>query len=198
MRLRRRDRQRQNIEQKDSGQAEWVTGLFCVLMLGILLCTQLQISSWRMTGMYMEDALAASNLASALIDLEEYSKSNKMLIPDSEEAYEIYLDAIRDNLQLDEQWECENKALISGPVEIADYIVYNVDGDRVYADRVGSNGTIIETWSGETGNLTAPNGVVIEHTGIYSEIQFPVQGFLGVTVSAHKGKLVDVAAERRE
>ena len=198
MHLRRRDLQRQNIEQKDSGQVEWVTGLFWILMLSILLCTQLQISSWRTTGMYMEDALAASNLASALIDLEEYGKTNKVLIPDPEEAYVIYLDAIRDNLQLDGQWECENKALISGPVEIADYIVYNVDGDRIYADRVGSNGMVIETWSGEMGRLAAPNGVAIEHTWIYSEIQFPVQGFLGVTVSAHKGKLVDIAAERRE
>ncbi len=194
----RKSRRQLNIERQDSGQAEWVTGLFWVLILSILLCTQLQISSWQTTGMYMEDALAASNLASALIDLEEYGKSHKVRISDPEEAYEVFLRAIRDNLQLDEEWECANKALISGPVKIADYIIYNVDQEQVYADRVGSGGNVVETWSGKKGEINAPNGVPVECTGVYSEIEFPVEGFLGVTVLAHKGKLVDIAAERRE
>lgn len=192
------ERQQQNTRRKDSGQAEWVVGLFWTLILSILLYAQLQIASWRTTGMYMEDALAASNLASALVDIQEYGKTNKAIIPDAEQAYEIYLEALRDNLQLDEQWECQNKSLISGKVEVADYIVYNVEQNRVIAARVGANGCVTERWDGEKGVLTAPDGGVIEHPGIYSEIIFPVQGSWGITIMAHKGKLVDIVAERRE
>ena len=198
MRFGRRGLQRLNISKKDNGQAEWVTGLFWVLILSILLCSQLQIASWHTTGMYMEDALAASNLASALIDIREYGKTHKVHIPDVEQAYAIYLDALRENLQLDEQWECVNKGLISGSVEVVDYVIYNVDQNVVMASRVGQGGSVTEAWSGEKGVITAPDGSVVEHTGIYSEIAFPVHGFPGIAVQAHKGKLVDIVAERRE
>ena len=194
----RRDLQQRNIRKKDSGQAEWVTGLFWMLFLVILLGAKLQIASWHTTGMYMEDALAASNLASALIDIREYGRTHKVWIPSAEQAYSIYLEALRDNLQLDGQWECENKALISGKVEVVDYVIYNVERDTVIAERVGANGTVTESFRGVKGVLTAPDGSVIEHTGVYSEIAFPVQGLWGIVVRAHKGKLVDVVAERRE
>lgn len=198
MRFGRRELRQQNIRIKDSGQAEWVTGLFWMLILVILLCAKLQIASWHTTGMYMEDALAASNLASALVDIREYGKTHKVWIPDAEQAYLIYLDALRENLQLDEQWECANKALISGKVEVVDYVIYNVDHDTVTAERVGSGGAVTESFSGLRGVLTAPDGSVIEHTGVYSEIAFPVQGLWNITVRAQKGKLVDIVAERRE
>lgn len=192
--------QRQNISMtaRDSGQVEWVTGLFWILILCILLAAQLQIISWYTTGMYMEDALAASNLASALIDIQEYGKTHTVRIPDAGQAYLVYQDALRDNLQLDEQWMCENKTLISGRVEIADYIIYNVDHNIVTANRVGPGGYVTEIWTGERGAITAPDGSPITHTGIYSEIQFPVHGFPGISVMAHKGKLVDIVSERRE
>ena len=187
-----------NISVKDDGQMEWITGLFWMLILCILLCAKLQIVSWRTTGAYMEDALAASNLASALVDIREYGTTHYVRIPDAEQAYLIYQDALRDNLQLDAEWECKNKGLISGKVEVTDYIIYNVDQNTVTAERVGASGRIEESWNGRTGILTAPDGNVIEHTGVYSEIAFPVEGLWGITVMARKGKLVDIVAERRE
>ena len=36
---------------------------------------------------------------------------------------------------------------------------------------------------------------MIEETGVYSEITYPVEGFLGITVTAEKSKLVDVVSE---
>lgn len=38
-------------------------------------------------------------------------------------------------------------------------------------------------------------GQTIENTGVYSEITYPVEGFLGITVTAEKSKLVDVVSE---
>lgn len=198
MHLRKNGCQRRSISARDRGQAEWVLGLFFLLVLAILMNTMLTLAAWRSTAGYLEDALAMSNLASALIDLEEYGKSHRVVIADAPAAYDIYVDAVRDNLSLDDNWECASRTLIAGPVEIVDYIVYNVDQNRVKAIRIGRDGKISERWSGARGVVKAPNGVTVEYTGVYSEICFDVEGFAGVTVQAHKGKLVDVASEREE
>lgn len=198
MGLRRKRCLRQSIKVKESGQAEWASGIFFVLIMGILMYTQLQLAAWRSVSAYLEDALAASNLASALIDMEEYGKSHRVIISDASNAYDIYLDAVRDNMGLNEQWECINKGMFTGPVEIVDYIIYNVDGKKVNAFRVGKDGRVSGQWSGDLNSVKAPNGIPVECTGVYSEIQFPVQGFLGIEVQAHKGKLVDIVAEVNE
>ena len=114
------------IRQKDSGQVEWTAGLFFLLILAIVLYTRLQLASWSSTAVYMEDALAASNLAAAIIDLEEYGRTHKVCIKDEKAAFAVYKDALRTNLGLDEQWKCLNESLITGPVEIANFTIYNV------------------------------------------------------------------------
>lgn len=194
----KREYLRQSIEQKDSGQVEWVMGIFSLIILGILFCTQLQLASWRESSRYLEDALAASNLAAALMDVEEYGRTHKVVIADAAEAYAIYCDALQGNLQLDANWQCGNKGLISGPVEIADFIVYNVSRDRVTASRVGRQGVVLEEWSGERGVLEAPDGTVVERTGIYSEIKFSIESFLGISVQAHKTNLADIWSSYEE
>jgi hypothetical protein len=174
---------------------EWVAGLFFLFVLGILAYTQVQLAAWQSTAAYLDDALAASNLASALVDVEEYGKTHKIRIADASAAYEIYVESVRDNLQLNEQWECVNKALIAGPVEIVDYIVYNVEEDKVEAIRVDREGRVKESWSGVRGRLKAPDETVVEHTGVYSEIRFAVEGFPGIRTFTDRGKLVDIVAE---
>lgn len=199
--MRREEFPLQNIKAKDRGQVEWAMGMYVVIVLGIMMYTQLQLAAWDATADYLEDALAASNLAAALIDVEEYGKSHRAFIGDASFVFDIYRDAVRENLQLNQSWECANQTLISGPVEITDFVIYNVDGDHVEATRLNVAGQVLEQWSGESGILKAPNGVSVEHTGIYSEIQFQVRGFLGICVDAHKGKLVDIVSEdlsRRE
>ncbi|MCM1534466.1 MAG: hypothetical protein NC126_00915 [Clostridium sp.] len=180
----------------DRGQAQWAAGLFMVLFLAVLLCGELQIESYRASALYLEDALAASNLASAVIDVEEYGISGLLQIKDPIQSYELYQEALKENLGLDEEWECANKGLISGKVKVERYIVYNVQGSRVFVHTLSADGEWEE--STETlGELRAPDGVLIESTGIYSEISFPVEGFPGVTVQAHKGKLVDIKGTER-
>lgn len=182
---------------RKSGNIEWVTGLFFVLFLVILLCAELQLSVYRAASLYLEDALAASNLASAVIDIEEYGISHKVRIADPALAYDSFLKAVKENLQLNESWECTNSTLIAGPVAIASYIVYNVEEENVKIYYVANDGRVRRE-QGRLGGVTAPNGVPVEETSIYSEISFPVKGFLGTTVQAHKGKLVDIVAEEGE
>jgi hypothetical protein len=178
---------------KSDGQVEWVMGLFAILFATVVMCAGIQTESYRATSLYMEDALAASNLAAALIDIEEYGVSNKIIIDKPVEKYEIYKSALKENLGLNDEWECPDNELISGKVNIERFIIYNVTDDSVTIIEIDEDGYIYES-SGTAGNVTAPNGVAVEATGVYSEISFPVDGFFGITVRAEKGKLVDVTA----
>lgn len=175
----------------ESGQVEWVTGLFFLLFLGILLCAILQVDAFRASSAYLEDALALSNLASAVVDVEEYGISHRLVIPDPQQAYKRYLEAVKENLNLDGNWQCPSGSMISGPVRIVNYTVYNVSGNDVLVSSFDENGAMGQ-WSETLGYAVAPNGIPVETTGVYSEIAYMISGFLGIEVEAHKGKLVDV------
>lgn len=179
------------LQSTESGQIGWPLGLWFMLFLGIVLCVLLQIETFRASSQYMEDALAASNLAAAVADVEEYGISHKLQIRDADEAYDWYRKALRENLSLNELWECKNKGLISGPVCIENFTVYNVSGSEVEVCSYGRSGTAIRRY-GTLGQETAPNGIKVENTGIYSEISYRIKGVLGIEVTARKGKLVDV------
>lgn len=181
--------------QKAEGKIEWVTGMFYVLLLAILLCAQLQIAAYGFASSYMEDALAVSNLASAVIDIEEYGISHMVKIANPLEAYERYKSAVRENLQLNDSWECTNSVLISGTVTIERYIVYNMEPDVVHIYEVSDDGRV-STFQGIPGVVRAPDGNLITATSVYSEISFPVKGFLQIEIRARKGKLADVVSNK--
>lgn len=184
---------RQSIEEREPGQLEWVTGLFFILFLGILLCGILQLDLSRASAAYLEDALAASNLASAVIDVEEYGISHSILIRDPEEAFEIYRSALRGNLNLNEDWECPAGGLIGGRVSILNYTVYNVRDNAVeiwHFDEYGQ----LSCLGGNVGTVYAPDGKMIESTSVYSEVTYPVRGIMGVEAQALKSNLADIVA----
>ena len=173
------------------GLIGFISGLFLVLFLAIVLCANLQVESFQASSLYLEDALAASNLASAVIDPEEYGISHVVKIEDPLAAYRLYCDAVKGNLGLNDRWEGSNQALISGPVTVESYIIYNVQGDGVTVHAVDSTGQLYSR-QGLLGAVTAPKGQKVEYTGVYSEISFPVKGSFGMEVRARKGKLVDI------
>ena len=185
---------RQETGKAESGQVSWVLGLFLILFLAILLYMQLQLAMYKASARYLEDALALSNLASAVIDIREYGSTHKVHITDQEQAYAGYCSAVRENLGLNENYEAVGHKLISGKVEIRNYIIYNVTGTKVQVWERNGDGRILE-WEGTLGEVRTPGGQTIENTGVYSEITYPVEGFLGITVTAEKSKLVDVVSE---
>lgn len=193
--LRKNGSLRPNIEKAEAGQLELVTGMFFLLFLGILLCGILQLDMFRASAAYLEDALAASNLASAVIDVEEYGISHAILIKDPDRAYGIYLSALRGNLNLNEEWECPAKGLIGGKVSVLNYTVYNVKEDSVDIYHYDGNGQM--TFSGGVpGAVQAPDGKWIESTSIYSEVTYPVRGIMGVEAQAYKSNLADIVANQ--
>ena len=108
--------------------------MFFFLMVLIAALFQFKIYAYMVAGAYVEDALAASNLASALIDVEEYGRNHNVRIGDTQNAFRIYRDALHYNLALDEEGYSAKEELLSGRVQLQEYIVYNVL-DRRYASR---------------------------------------------------------------
>lgn len=178
----------------DAGQIGFCVSLFFLLFLAVLLAAQLQLEQVRASDAYLQDALAASGLACALIDIREYGSTHEVRILDVQGAYRQYCRSLRANLGLDENWQCANRHLISGTVRLENYTVYNVRGDEVEIHSINYGRE--ETAKGRLGAVRAPNGQIIEHTGIYSEISYPLKGVLGLTVQARKGKLVDIVGEK--
>ena len=178
-------------KETEKGQLTWIIAPFMLLFMGTLLCGQMQLEVFRMSSVYLEDALAASNLASAIIDVEEYGISHKLVISDLDAAYEKYCMALKDNLGLNEMWECENKQLISGEVRVEKYIVYNVTDNQIVIQGRDAEGNLWESQYA-MGQVYAPNGEEIVTTSIYSEISYPTKGIWNVEIQAHKGKLVDI------
>lgn len=175
----------------EKGQIEWVVGLFSIVFMAIILCAGIQIEVYSASSLYMEDALAVSNLASALIDVEEYGISNNITLNDPVEHYEIYKQALKENLGLNDDFEGSESALISGQVTIDKYIIYNVSDAGVEIYTVSSEGEVSREFC-PLDEVVTPDGTRVESTGIYSRISFPVKGFFNTTVTARKGKLVDI------
>lgn len=176
---------------KQKGQIEIVVSVFFLILAVIIVACMLQMQQFRSTKTFTADALAASNLASAVIDVEEYGISNQIVISDAGDAYDTYRRALKANMGLDDNWESQNKLAISGTVEILDYIIYNVRGNDVEVIRFGQSSytTVLE---GGLGSVRAPNNKVITATSVYSRITFPVKGILGIYVTAEKDELVDI------
>lgn len=178
---------------RKSGKIQVVLTIDLLVILMIMVMVYLQIEQFKTTRAYMEDALAASNLASAVIDIEEFGTTNNIVIASSDDAFAIYKDAIRYNLNLDDAWECPNKALISGPVRILTYIIYNVRDQDVEIYTYDENGSVThQVISNGLGTVTSPNGIIIENTSIYSRIGFPVEAIWGIQVDAVKDNLADI------
>lgn len=181
---------------EDEGKIGFCLGLFLILYLAILLLSQLQIEEMRSASDYMEDALAMSNLAAAVIDVKEYGSTHRIRIADRNTAYEQYCKALKTNLGLNDQWESGNKMLISGKVTIERFIIYEVEGDEVELFIRDPGGERKER--GVLGEVLSPDGKLIDCSGIYSEIRFPMEGMFGLKVQARKGKLVDIKQNQAE
>lgn len=178
---------------KSEGKVEIAVGMYLLVTLMILAAVQLQVRLFGITSAQAEDALAASGLASAVADLKEYGISHMLVIASADNAYAVYKEALRQNLNLNGDGEVPNKDLISGAVKIENYSIYNVREDQVTIYSYGEDGECHQSVEENgRGRITAPDGTLIENTSVYSRIKFPVKGILGVTFQARKEKTVDI------
>ncbi len=180
---------------KQTGKIEIFIGMYMVVFLLILLSVQLQMRIFMATSTYMEDALAASNLASAVIDVREYGRTHIVKIESPADAFELYRQALKQNLSLDDNWESSKKDLIYGQVEILKYEIYNVENDDITIYSYGTEGEYVRAVPNGLGSVYTPDGVLVESTSVYSKIGFPVKGIFGLVMDARKDKTVDIVSD---
>lgn len=168
--------------------------VYLILFMLVIVAFALQIRQYLALKSDTEDALAASNLATAIVDIQEYGISHNLIIADTDHAYQIYQDALQINMNLADTW-MDTTGRISGPVTVEQYVVYNVRGQDVEVHSYGPGVTYASVVTGGKGNLTAPNGKTIEATSIYSRISYRVAGYFGTDVPAVKDNLVDIVVQ---
>lgn len=183
---------------KHSGQTDIIMGMFALFLVVVIMIAGWKASHFMITGAYVEDALAASNLASALIDVEEYGKSRVICIEDPQVAFSLYKQALSVNLQLDEDGRSFQREMLEGPVEILSYMVYNVTGNQVEIFSFEQDGRVQEVNIGEIGQVFTPDGVCVETTTIYSRVKFGVKGMGQQYIQAEKEKSVDIKRDEDE
>ena len=174
----------------NSGSSQWVLGLFALTFIMAAMVFVIQLCAFRANSDAIEDALAASGLAAALVDVERYGIDHTLLISDPDNSYQKYVEALNVNLAA-EGSSFRQKRAIEGPVKIEQFRIYNVEGDKVSEIYMDDSGR----WKkkeGKLGIMEAPNGQVIQNTGIYGEIAFDLRGIMGLVFSTKKSKLVDV------
>lgn len=166
--------------------------MFFFLMVLMAALFQFRIYACMIASACVEDALAASGLASAVIDVEEYGRSRNLRIEDTRNAFRIYRDALQYNLALDREGFSAREELLAGRVRLREYIVYNVSDQEVHATVYDGEGNCLAQEKAPLGQVRTPEGILVEHTTIYSRVGFQVMGFMGRFMDGKKEKSVDI------
>lgn len=174
------------------GQVDVVTAMFFFLLVLLVAVFQFKSFTYMVSGAYVEDALAAADLASALIDVEEYGRTHNILIADTQRAFRIYRDALYYNLALDEAGYSARTELLTGRVRIEEYTVYNVLDREIQITCYDEQGNCVYRESAAPGTVRTPDGAPVEHTTVYSRVAFQVTGLQGGIIEAVKEKSVDI------
>ena len=162
---------------KDKGAIEYSMSIILLMISVLLILFCFRIRSARVEKAYLEDGLASANLAAAVVDTDIYGETEKLIISDTNGAYECFKKSLKTNLNLDDGFMPENTFLMENPVEILEFRVYNVDEDMVTCVVYDEHGSRSTESSGLSHTVT-PDGTEVESTTIYSKIEFDVKGFL--------------------
>ncbi len=184
------------LDRRSPGQAEYVLGMYSLLLVMVIALVSLQIMQYKADSDIAEDALAASCLAALDVDPYRYGTDHRLVINDPVHARDIFDKALRENMQLkdDHTPVTENDPYIYGKVSVDDFRVYVVDGDLVTEYRV-SGGRVFEARA-PFGEMKTPSGKTVSSAGTYAKISFDTRGFAGVRVPAVKEAYAEMVSGR--
>ena len=88
------------IASRSPGQAEYVLGMYALILVMVLALASLNIMQYKADSDIAEDALAASCLAALDIDPYRYGTDHRLVINDPLSARGIFEEALRKNMNL--------------------------------------------------------------------------------------------------
>ena len=183
------------IASRSSGQAEYVLGMYALILVMVLALASLNIMQYKADSDIAEDALAASCLAALDIDPYRYGTDHRLVINDPLSARGIFEEALRKNLNLNAFYEpvTAGDYFISGRITVDDFRIYLTEGDRVREFRVGEYGVTEST--GIYGEMRTPSGSVVRSAGAYARISFDTSGMFGIKVRACKEAYAEMLSD---
>ncbi|CUQ30704.1 hypothetical protein [Clostridium baratii] len=160
---------------KKKGAIEYFISTLIITTVILLIVTGLRVRKLDMINNFVSDGLVSANLASDIINLDKFGATREINISDSNNAYNLFYEALKTNLKLNKKSNNED-LIIDNKVNVDDFIIYNVTNNNVEVI------TIKPTYSRyvtKLNNLKTPSGVTIKTTSVYSKISFKVKEILG-------------------
>lgn len=161
---------------KDRGIIEYSLSLIFLMICVLVILLTFSFRRSIIERSYLEDGLAASTLAAAIIDTDVYGESEELIISDTDRAYLTFKQTLKTNLGLDDSFMPISEAFMESQVNVLEFRIYNV-----------KEGLVTETLYDEHGNkqvqvlgavTMTPNNKAIESTTVYSKIEFDVKGYM--------------------
>lgn len=172
--------------------------MFFLLVMMVVFCYQIYIAEIIQAGRTIEDALAAAELAAAVVDLQELGRTGKVCFQETETVHANFMYHLKNNLQMDTEGRSKMDILSVGPITIEDFRVYEVLENEVIEHRFGKSGKELQTNRWEKGLAVTPDGVVVMETSIYGKCRFYVRGMNDTTIMGEKEKTVDIKVTEKE
>ena len=164
------------MKKKKKGFIEVATGFAAFFIVSVLVLTTFTIRRLDATKIQVEDSLVTSNLAAAIIDVNEYGTTNNIIIADYKKAYNQFCDALKNNLNLDDGFKPRNNNFFKSKIDVVEFVIYNVKGNSIEEVKIGDKNIQKKMYENNVGKLTTPDGAVISSTTIYSKIGFTIGG----------------------
>lgn len=161
---------------KDKGMIEYSLSLIFFMLCVLVILFTFSIRRSIIERSYLEDGLAASTLAAAVIDTQAYGESEDLIISDTDQAYFIFRQTLKTNLNLNDSYLPVSTTFMESQVKILELRIYNV-----------KEGLVTETLYDEYGNkqvqvftgaVFTPNHKLVEATTVYSKIEFDIKGYM--------------------
>lgn len=178
---------------KKKGSIEMFISSIAFIIVALVVIMVMRLKVVKLTKSYIEDGLVASNLAAATVDLKEYGTTNSIINNDFQKSFDDYCTALKENLNLDYNFNPKTNTLINSKVDIINFTIYNVVGNDIEMIKRELNGSITkQSYPNKVGIMKAPNGTVINTTTVYSKIGFEIKGYMNDKYYVYKENSVDI------
>lgn len=178
---------------KKEGSVENFMAMAILIVVALLVVFAIKSKETNIISNYTTDAIVASNLAAATVDLKEYGTTKRIVNNDFEKSFNEFERSLKENLNLDNNFIPKSKNMISSKVTIDTFSIYNVVGNDIQLTKRNANGNVTkQVFRNGLGSTKTPNGVLINTTTIYSKIGFELKGYLKNKHYAYKENSVDI------
>ncbi len=179
---------RPRIDEIPGGARPGKVGLFVppyfVFVLAVLLLYQAQCREAALVSQRVEDALAMSNLAAAVADMEAYGRTGRLRIWDAKQCLDLYSKALEKNLE-------SVGGLQPGSGQLLEFAIYQPlrEGVEIF---YYTRGGVWEYSKAALGEVYTPNGKRVESLTVYSKAEFALEAIFGLSLRGVKENSIDV------